>query len=109
MPLLPPSAEPHAQCRVSHARFVEWAFHFWLGRLGPVRWGTQDQSRRNSIMKRIFVAVLAATLVAGLVPASAAGAHGGGGGGGGMRAVGFRGLGLRAPGPGVRVPHIQNP
>jgi hypothetical protein len=58
-------------------------------------------------MKRIFVAVLAATLVAGLVPASAAGAHGGGGGGG-MRAGGFRGLGLRAPEPRLRVPNMQS-
>ena len=60
-------------------------------------------------MKRIFVAMVAVVLAAGLTPASAAGMHGGGGGmhAGGMHAGGVRGIrGLRAPT--LREPNMQS-
>jgi hypothetical protein len=64
-------------------------------------------------MKRIFIAMVAVVLAAGLTPASAAGMHGGGGaGGGGMHVggthAGVSGIrGLRAA-PTPREPNMQS-
>ena len=58
-------------------------------------------------MKRIFIAMIAVALAAGLTPASAAGMHGGGMHAGGMHAGGVHGIrGLRAPT--VREPSMQS-
>jgi hypothetical protein len=59
-------------------------------------------------MKRIFVAMVAVVLAAGLTPASAAGMHGGGAHAGGMHTGGVRGIrGLRAA-PTPREPNLQS-
>jgi hypothetical protein len=59
-------------------------------------------------MKRIFAAMVAVVLAAGLTPVSAAGTHGGGMHGGGMNGGGVHGIrGLRAE-PMQRVPNMQS-
>jgi hypothetical protein len=60
-------------------------------------------------MKRIFAAMVAVVLAAGLTPASAAGMHGGGGThAGGMHAGGVSGIrGLRAA-PTLQEPNLQS-
>jgi len=59
-------------------------------------------------MKRIFAAMVAVVLAAGLTPASAAGMHGGGMHAGGTHAGGVRGIrGLRAA-PTLRAPNMQS-
>jgi hypothetical protein len=60
-------------------------------------------------MKRIFVAVVTVAFIAGLAPASAAGARVGGGG---VHAGGANGAGIRGPRPRAeplpQIPNMQN-
>jgi hypothetical protein len=59
-------------------------------------------------MKRIFIAMVAVVLAAGLTPASAAGMHGGGTHAGGIHAGGVGGIrGLRAA-PTLQEPNLQS-